>query len=54
MIYDVQQAFLNNYNKDTLTIEFPKVVEHLQGTDSNFEMVVRTCKQCKEEANVQV
>ena len=22
--------------------------------DSNFEMVVRTCKQCKEEANVQV
>lgn len=39
MIEDVQQAFLKKFDKDTMTCEFPDILDHLQGQDANFEMV---------------
>ena len=39
MIEDVQKAFIHKFNPETLVLEFPQVVDGLQGTDTNFEMI---------------
>ena len=39
MIFDVQQALIHKFNKETLTLEFPNICDHLQGKDANFEMI---------------
>ena len=39
MVLDVTNAMLYNFNRDTLSCDFPGVLDDLIGSDANFEVV---------------
>ena len=38
LIKDTMRTFLEQYDKLTLTVEFPKILQNLKGTDAQIEM----------------
>ena len=39
MIGDVVRIFKNNFENDSLSIVFPRILDDLKGQDANFEMI---------------
>ena len=39
MVKDIVNTLLEKFDRDTLTIQLPKALEHLKGKDAEFEMV---------------
>ena len=39
MIKDVMSSFAEFYDKQTLTVEFPRIINQLKGNDSNIEII---------------
>ena len=39
MVKDVAKSFGKFYDKDSLSIVFPEILEYLKGKDANFEMI---------------
>ena len=45
MIKDVMSSFAEFYDKQTLTVEFPRILNQLKGNDSNIEIITSSMLQ---------
>ena len=39
LIKDTMRSFTEQYDKETLTVEFPKILQNLKGSDSKIEIM---------------
>ena len=40
LIKDTMRSFTEQYDKETLTVEFPKILQNLKGSDSKIEIIM--------------
>ena len=39
LIKDTMRTFMQKFDRETLTVEFPKILQNLQGSDSKIEII---------------